>query len=75
MFIQSGGVRLPMDQNRLWWTVYLVVFAHLIALSGLWLWIWKRLPGPILGAGCALVFVASQVLSPDTTRAFFYFVF
>jgi alginate O-acetyltransferase complex protein AlgI len=75
MFVPTGGVRLPMDQNRLWWTVYLVVFAHLIALSGLWLWIWKRLPGPILGAGCALVFVASQVLSPDTTRAFFYFVF
>jgi alginate O-acetyltransferase complex protein AlgI len=75
MFIPAVGDRLPMDQNRLWWTVYVFVFAHLIVLSGVWLWIWKRLPGPILGAGCALMFVASQVLSPDTTRAFFYFVF
>jgi alginate O-acetyltransferase complex protein AlgI len=75
MFIPTAGIRLPMDQNRLWWTVYLVVFAHLLVLSGVWIWIWKRIPGPVLGAGCALVFVASQVLSPDTTRAFFYFVF
>lgn len=75
MFIPTGGLRLPMDQNRLWWTVILVVAAHLIVLSGVWIWIWKRIPGPILGALCALVFVASQVLSPDATRAFFYFVF
>ncbi len=54
MFIPAHGVRLPMDQNRLWWTVYLVVFAHLIVLSGAWLWLWKRIPGPVLGAGLRL---------------------
>jgi alginate O-acetyltransferase complex protein AlgI len=75
MFVPSGGVGLPMDQNRLWWTVYLVVFAHLVAALGVWAWVWRRLPGPVLGAACALVFVAAQVLSPDTTKAFVYFVF
>jgi alginate O-acetyltransferase complex protein AlgI len=75
MFVPSGGVGLPMDQNRLWWTVYLVVFAHVIAALGVWTWVWRRLPGPVLGAGCALVFVAAQMLSPDTTKAFVYFVF
>jgi alginate O-acetyltransferase complex protein AlgI len=75
MFVPSDGIGLPMDQNRLWWTVYLVVFAHLIAALGVWAWVWRRLPGPVLGAGCALVFVAAQVLSPDTTKAFVYFVF
>jgi alginate O-acetyltransferase complex protein AlgI len=75
LFVPVPGAPLPMDQNRLWWTVYLVIFAHLIGVFGVWKWVWKRLPGPALGAGCALVFVASQVLSPDTTKAFFYFNF
>jgi len=75
MFIPSPGDRLPMDQNRLWWTLFLVIFAHVIGITGIWLWVWKRLPGPVIGAGCALLFVAAQVLSPDTTKAFIYFVF
>ncbi|MBO0696987.1 MAG: MBOAT family protein [Zavarzinella sp.] len=75
LFVPSDGIGLPMDQNRLWWTVYLLVFAHLVAALGVWAWVWRRLPGPVLGAGCALVFVAAQVLSPDTTKAFVYFVF
>jgi hypothetical protein len=75
MFVPAGGVGLPMDQNRLWWTVYLVVIAHLVAALGVWAWVWRRLPGPVVGVTCALVFVAAQVLSPDTTKAFVYFVF
>ena len=75
MFVPEGGVGLPMDQNRLWWTVYVVVFAHLVAVFGLWQWVWRRLPGMALGAGCALLFVAAQLLSPDTTKAFVYFQF
>jgi alginate O-acetyltransferase complex protein AlgI len=75
LFVPVTGASLPMDQNRLWWTLYLVIFAHLIGILGIWRWLWKRLPGPVLGAGCALIFVASQVLSPDTSKAFFYFQF
>jgi hypothetical protein len=63
------------DQNRLWWTVYLVVAAHIVVLLGLWKWVWRRVPGPVLGAACALLFVTAQVLSPDTTKAFVYFQF
>ena len=75
LFVPEGGLSLPMDQNRLWWTLYLVVFSHLIVVFGAWKWVWQRLPGPVLGTGLALLFVASQVLSPDTTKAFVYFQF
>jgi alginate O-acetyltransferase complex protein AlgI len=75
MFVVEAGVGLPMDQNRLWWTVYVVVAAHLVVFLGIWKWLWRRTPGPVLGAACALLFVASQVLSPDTTNAFMYFQF
>jgi alginate O-acetyltransferase complex protein AlgI len=75
LFIPVKGLGLPMDQNRLWWTVYLMVFVHLIVMFGIWKWIWKRLPGPVLGTACALLFVAAQVLSPDRTKAFVYFQF
>ena len=75
MFVWDAGVGLPMDQNRLWWTVYLVVAAHLVVALGLWKWMWRRVPGPVLGAACALLFVTAQVLSPDTTKAFVYFQF
>ncbi len=75
LFVPVPGLGLPMDQNRLWWTVYLMVFVHLIVMFGIWKWIWKRLPGPVLGTACALLFVAAQIMSPDTTKAFVYFQF
>ena len=75
MFVVETGVGLPVDQNRLWWTVYLMVAAHVIVLLGVWKWLWRRVPGPVLGAACALLFVTAQVLSPDTTKAFVYFQF
>jgi alginate O-acetyltransferase complex protein AlgI len=75
MFVWHTGVGLPVDQNRLWWTVYLVVAAHIVVLLGWWKWAWQRVPGPVLGAACALLFVTAQVLSPDTTKAFVYFQF
>jgi alginate O-acetyltransferase complex protein AlgI len=75
MFVWQIGAGLPMDQNRLWWTLYLVIAAHLIVVLGLWKWVWRRIPGPVLGAACALLFVTAQVLSPDTTKAFVYFQF
>jgi alginate O-acetyltransferase complex protein AlgI len=75
MFVWETGLGLPVDQNRLWWTVYLVVAAHMVVLLGLWKWVWRRVPGPVLGAACALLFVTAQVLSPDTTKAFVYFQF
>ena len=75
MFVIEPGLGLPVDQNRLWWTVYLMVAAHLVVVFGLWKWLWRRAPGPVLGASCALLFVTAQVLSPDTTKAFVYFQF
>jgi alginate O-acetyltransferase complex protein AlgI len=75
MFVWEVGVGLPMDQNRLWWTVYLMIAGHLVTAFGLWKWVWRRTPGPVLGAACALLFVTAQVLSPDTTKAFVYFQF
>jgi alginate O-acetyltransferase complex protein AlgI len=75
MFVWQVGVGLPADQNRLWWTVYLLVAAHVVVLLGVWKWVWKRIPGPVLGAACAILFVTAQVLSPDTANAFMYFVF
>ena len=63
MFVWQTGLGLPVDQNRLWWTVYLVVAAHLVVLLGVWKWVWRRVPGPVLGAACALLFVTAQVLS------------
>ena len=75
MFVWQTGAGLPMDQNRLWWTVYLMVAAHIVVVLGVWKWVWRRVPGPVLGTACALLFVTAQVLSPDTTKAFVYFQF
>ena len=75
MFVIETGVGLPVDQNRLWWTVYLMVAAHLVVMFGVWKWLWRRAPGPVVGVSCALLFVTAQVLSPDTTKAFVYFQF
>jgi alginate O-acetyltransferase complex protein AlgI len=75
MFVPEAGGGLPVDQNRLWWTVQLVIAAHMIVAFGLWKWLYKRTPGPVIGAACAVLFVVSQVLSPDTTKAFVYFQF
>jgi alginate O-acetyltransferase complex protein AlgI len=75
MFVPEAGLGLPVDQNRLWWTVQLVIAAHLVVVLGLWKWLWKRAPGPAIGVACALLFVTAQVLSPDTTNAFLYFQF
>ena len=75
MFVVESGIGLPVDQNRLWWTVYLMVVAHLVVVFGLWKWMWRRAPGPVVGVSCALLFVTAQVLSPDTTKAFVYFQF
>jgi alginate O-acetyltransferase complex protein AlgI len=75
MFVPEAGLGLPVDQNRLWWTVYLVVAAHLVVVFGVWKWMWRRVPGAVVGTACAVLFVVSQVLSPDTTKAFVYFQF
>jgi alginate O-acetyltransferase complex protein AlgI len=75
MFVPEAGLGLPVDQNRLWWTVYLVVAAHLVVVFGVWKWMWRQVPGAVVGTACAVLFVVSQVLSPDTTKAFVYFQF
>ena len=47
----------------------------MLVVLGLWKWVWRRVPGPVLGTACALLFVTAQVLSPDTAKAFVYFQF
>ena len=75
MFIVSPGLRLPWDQNRLWWTIILVGFTQVASAWGLWKWLNWRLPGTVVGTVCAAIFVAAQVLSTDATLAFVYFQF
>jgi alginate O-acetyltransferase complex protein AlgI len=75
LFAGSPGAGLPMDENRLWWTLIGLVAGHLVVAAGAWAWLSRRLPGAALGTGCALVFVMAQLMSPDTTRAFVYFQF
>ncbi|HVK12073.1 MAG TPA: MBOAT family protein [Gemmataceae bacterium] len=75
LFAFARGAGLPMDENRLWWTLIGLAAGHVVVAAGAWAWLARRLPGPALGTGCALVFVAAQLMSPDTTRVFVYFQF
>jgi alginate O-acetyltransferase complex protein AlgI len=66
---------LPIQPPRLLGLLAVVVVAHLVASSGLWTRMARRLPAPTLGAAYALLLIASLLLTPDVSRTFIYFQF
>jgi alginate O-acetyltransferase complex protein AlgI len=75
LFVPLKLGRCPMHDAGLWYTVALVVVAHVVGSRGLWLRLRERVPAPALGAGYAAMLTLALVLAPDEGRAFIYFQF
>jgi len=75
LFALHGGLPLPLSNRSLWYTVGFVAVCHLLVRSGVWSWLYERLPAPVLGMGYAVCLCAAMLLAPDTGTTFIYFQF
>jgi alginate O-acetyltransferase complex protein AlgI len=75
LFALQGGLPLPLSNRSLWYTVGFVACCHLLVRSGVWPWLYERLPAPVLGMGYAVCLCAAMLLAPDTGTTFIYFQF
>jgi alginate O-acetyltransferase complex protein AlgI len=75
MFVPSAGLRCPLHDGGLWYTVALLAVCHAIGHYGLWPWLQKRLPAPVLGLGYSAALLLALLLAPPTDKAFIYFQF
>jgi D-alanyl-lipoteichoic acid acyltransferase DltB (MBOAT superfamily) len=75
LVVRTGGLGLPMHSNGLWYTLVLVILAHLAGRFGAWRRLQERLPAPVLGGAYAAALTAALLFAPDTGTAFIYFQF
>jgi alginate O-acetyltransferase complex protein AlgI len=73
--IDTAGAGLPLHNRSLWYTVLVVLAAHLLVAAGIWRWAWRRTPPEVAGVCYALLFTLSLVLAPEQQQAFIYFTF
>jgi hypothetical protein len=58
-----------------WLTVAVMLIAHILGRSGVWIRPALRLPAPMLGGCYAMLFSLALVLAPQGAKAFIYFQF
>jgi alginate O-acetyltransferase complex protein AlgI len=75
VFVPTGGLRMPLHSNGLWYTLALVVLAHLAGRFGAWRRLQERLPATVLGGAYAVALTAALLFATDTGKAFIYFQF
>jgi alginate O-acetyltransferase complex protein AlgI len=75
LFVPSTGLGCPLPDAGLWYTVLLVVIAHILGYYGMAKRILVRLPAPALGFSYAVLLAVTLLLSPDSGKAFIYFQF
>jgi alginate O-acetyltransferase complex protein AlgI len=75
MFSQHPGLHTPLPEVGFYGTLALVVLCHMLAASGVWRTMSRRLPAPVLGMGYAVALTLALVLTPDSGKAFIYFQF
>jgi alginate O-acetyltransferase complex protein AlgI len=75
MFVPSAGLGCPLHDCGLWYTVAFMAVCHAVGYYGLWPWIQKRLPAPVLGMGYSMALLLALLLAPPAGKAFIYFQF
>jgi len=75
LLLPAISLETPISRVRFALFIGLLGIGHLLTIRQIWKKFYFRLPAPVLGAGYALVFVASLALSPDTSKTFIYFQF
>ncbi len=75
LFAPVPDLVVPISRFRFVLFILLLGIGHLLTIRSLWKRIYFRTPAPVLGAGYAVLFVASLVLSPDSSKTFIYFQF
>jgi alginate O-acetyltransferase complex protein AlgI len=75
MTIPTRGQGVDGPAAGLWFTLAVVVLAHVLGHTGLWRKIAPRLPPPVLGFGYAALLTLALVLATDTSKAFIYLQF
>ncbi|CAN5522031.1 MBOAT family protein [soil metagenome] len=73
--VSLSGATLPLHHRSLWWTVALLLGAHLLLRSALWQRLWQRAPSAVVGVTMALLVCVAQMLAPATGSPFIYFTF
>jgi alginate O-acetyltransferase complex protein AlgI len=73
--VWRDGLPAPMPPGMLGAMAGVVLLCHLAAGLGAWKRLAGRLPGPVLGFGCAAVLTLALVLTPELGKAFLYFQF
>ena len=71
----SDGMKVPLHDMGLWYTVAVMAVCHLVGHWQLWPRISKRLPAPVLGVSYSVVLTLALVLAPASGKAFIYFQF
>jgi alginate O-acetyltransferase complex protein AlgI len=71
----SIGRELPMPAAGFWLTAAVMLAAHILGRSGVWIRPTLRLPAPMLGCGYALLFGMALLLAPQGMKPFIYFQF
>jgi alginate O-acetyltransferase complex protein AlgI len=75
LFIRTDGMRVGLHSNGLWYTLVLMLVAHLAGRFGWWQRVQARLPAPVLGGAYALALSLTLLFAPDNGQAFIYFQF
>jgi alginate O-acetyltransferase complex protein AlgI len=65
----------PVPPFGFWLTVIIMLVAHLLGRSGVWIRPTLRLPAPMLGCSYALLFGLALLLEPQGVKPFIYFQF
>ncbi|MGH7168719.1 MAG: MBOAT family O-acyltransferase [Gemmataceae bacterium] len=76
LLIPAPSAKLPeVEQVGFWLTVAIMLAAHLLGRSGVWIRPTLRLPAPMLGCSYAFLFGLALLLEPQGAKPFIYFNF
>jgi hypothetical protein len=65
----------PVPEIGFWLTAAVMLAAHVLGRTGVWIRPTLRLSAPMLGCGYAVLFGLALLLAPQGTKPFIYFQF
>ncbi|HTU20103.1 MAG TPA: MBOAT family protein [Gemmataceae bacterium] len=74
-FLAASPKEIPVPEFGFFFTVIIMLIAHLLGRSGVWIRPTLRLPAPVLGCSYALLFGFALLLEPQGAKPFIYFQF